>query len=133
MTPASADIKYSVGATQPANVVRHHDTPRYNTHQYNRVRINFLSYNGNGTLSAGIRNTAGTQIARAPLSNGGAPRYNQWLVFTKPNGSMTMPGGTFYLNSLGTSSCGNSSCTVPPVTWNSNLEWNIALPGEVYP
>lgn len=121
LTSASAVGSATISGTYPANQTAYWGTPRYNTQQYNKVRVYLNSYSSPSTIFFGIRNPAGTTLGTT------SGTLSQWKNMTASNGSGAMPRGTFYMNSLINYYCGNPlSCTIPDQSFNAQLQWDIA-------
>jgi hypothetical protein len=109
---AQAATAYLNG-THAGNAVMQWWEPRTNSNARNLMSTQILSVGGGASLSLGVRNMSGVQIARAE----GGPS-SSWRPFVKPNGSSAIPGGTFYMNSKFLS---NSSSVY---SWSANLSYS---------
>ncbi|TFD89899.1 hypothetical protein [Cryobacterium serini] len=106
-----------ISGWQSMNEVVHYQTPRTNSYTPAHTSFQTISPgNGGGSLTLGLRNSSGTQFARA------VGQMNYPVPFRGPDGSTVTQGGTFYINASMSGMCGGDGCGVSQ--WRASLDFN---------
>lgn len=107
----------SISGSQETGYTKHYTTPRYNSYPKNHMRAWATGWKSGGAMVMGVRNSSGTQIARA------ANIGSSWKSFYNNSGDLGISPGTFYMNVYIGGACGGSGCGTQ--NWRGGLTYNI--------
>lgn len=107
----------SISGSQGYGTTVHYYTARYNSYPQNYMAAWAVGWQTGGSMSMGVRNASGYQIARIDGVT------SSWKSFYNNRGEPSISPGTFYMNVLITGACGGSGCGTQ--NWHGGLIYNV--------